>query len=51
MVLETLMELCVKEPDFWEKIFTPNIEENRPEMGQKYGFLNLLKNFFIDFFL
>ena len=44
MVLETHMKLCVTEPDFSEKKkFGPKNWENRPKMGQKQDFLNLLK--------
>ena len=49
MVLETHMKLCVTEPDFLEKIFWPQNWENGPKMGQKMGFLNILKNFVITF--
>ena len=51
MVLETHIKLCVTEPDFpEEKKFCPQNWENGPKMGQKHGFLNLLKNFVINFY-
>ena len=50
MVLETHMKLCVTEPDFPEKCFFPKKWENGPKVGQKQGFLNLLKNFAINFY-
>ena len=50
MVVETYMKLCMTEPDFPEKNFVPKIGENGPKMGQKHGFLNLLKHFVIDFY-
>ena len=46
MVLETNMELSVRESDFPEKKFFSKNWENGPKMSQKEGFLNLLKNFF-----
>ena len=48
MALETHMKLCGTEPDFSRKIFfAPKIGK----MGQKQGFLNLLENLVINFFL
>ena len=44
MVLETDMKLCVTEPGKF--FFAPKIGK----MGQKQGFLNLLENFFINFY-
>ena len=43
MVLETYMKLCVTEPDFPGNFFCPQNWENGPKMGQKQGFLNVLK--------
>ena len=43
MVLEIHMKLCVTESDFLEKIFCPQNLENEPKMGQKQGFLSILK--------
>ena len=40
MLLETHMKLCVTEPDFLE---------NGPKIGERQGFLNLLKNLVINF--
>ena len=46
MVLENHMKLCVTGQDFLEKIFCyPKNWKNGPKMGQKQGFLNLLKKF------
>ena len=39
MVLETYIKLCMTEPDFLEKKFSPKNWESGPEMGQKQGFL------------
>ena len=50
MVLETHIKLCVTELDFPEKFFWLQDWENGPKMGQKHGFLNLLKNFVINFY-
>ena len=53
MVLESHMKLCVAEPDFPEKKFSPKNWENGPKMDQKQffeSFLNLLKNFVINFY-
>ena len=44
------MKLCMTEPDFLKKIFCPKNWENGPKMGQKQGFLNILKNFDINFY-
>ena len=47
MVLEIHMKLCMTEPNFPEKIsFAPKIGK----MDQKQGFLNILKNFVINFY-
>ena len=46
MVLENLIKLCV--PDFLGKYFLPH---KIGEIGQKWGFLNLKKNFVINFSL
>ena len=48
IVLETHLKLCMT-AGFSRKIFPLKLE-NRPKIGQKQGFLNLLKNFVIDFF-
>ena len=38
------MKLCMTEPDFQGKFIPPrNWENGHPKMGQKQGFLNLLK--------
>ena len=50
MVLETHMKLCVTELDFLEKFFWPKCWENGPKMGQKQGFLKLLKDLVIKFY-
>ena len=50
MVLEIHMKLCATKPDFAEKKFLPQNWENGPKMGQKQGFLNLLKNVVISFY-
>ena len=47
MVLEIHVKLCVTEPDFPKIIFCPQNWENRPKMGQKQVFLNLLQNLFV----
>ena len=47
-MLETHLKLCMT-AGFSRKIFPLKLE-NRPKIGQKQGFLNLLKNFVIDFF-
>ena len=44
------MKLCVTEPDFWEKFFCSKNWKNGPKMGQKHGFLNILRNFVITFY-
>ena len=49
-MLETHMKLCVTKPDFPEKLFCPQNWENGQKMSQKQGFLNILKNFVIDFY-
>ena len=47
MVLETLMKLCMTEPDFLEeKIFAPKIGK----IDQKQDFLNFFKNLVINFY-
>ena len=46
MVLETLIKLCMIEPDFLEKLFLP---KKVGEMGKKKGFLNLKKKLVIIF--
>ena len=47
MVLETLMKLCMTEPDFLEKkIFAPKIGK----IDQKQDFLIFLKNLVINFY-
>ena len=48
MILETYMQLCVKELNFLEKFFLPPDLENGSKMAQKQGFLNLLKNLVIS---
>ena len=50
MVLETRMKLYVAKPDSLEKKFAQNFGENGPKMGQKQGFLNLLKDLVIVFY-
>ena len=55
MVLEIHMKLHVTEPDFLENAPPPpkkkkQQRENGPKMGQKQGFLNLLKNLVINFY-
>ena len=50
MVLETHMKLYMTEPDFLEKVFCPKIWENGPKIGQKLGFLDLLKDLIINFY-
>ena len=50
MMLETHMNLCVTESDFLENFFLPKMWENGPKMGQKQGFLNLLKDLVINFY-
>ena len=50
MVLEIHMKLCLTEPDFPEKSFCPKNWENSPKIGQKHGFLNILKNLVISFY-
>ena len=49
MVLETHMKLCVW-AGFSGKSFIPQNWENGLKMGPKQGFLNLLKNFVINFY-
>ena len=45
-MLEIHMKLCMTEPHFLEKNFaTPPNRENGPKMGQRQGFLNILKKF------
>ena len=46
MVLETNVKLCMTELDFPENFFALKIGK----MGQKHGFLNLLKNVVINFY-
>ena len=46
MVLETCMTLCVTDQ---EKNFCHQNWKNGPKMGQKQGFLNLLKYLVISF--
>ena len=48
MILETYMQLCVKELNFLEKFFLPPDLGNGSKMAQKQGFLNLLKNLVIS---
>ena len=43
MGLETHMKLCVTEPDLLGKKICPQIQENRPKIGQKQGLLNFIK--------
>ena len=48
MVWETHVKLCVRKPGFWKNIaFAPKMRK----IGQKQGFLNLVKNLVINFFL
>ena len=50
MVLETHIKLCVTKPDFLEKnIFFPK-SGKWTKHGPKTDFLNLLKNFVINFY-
>ena len=44
-----MVETHIK-PDFLGKKFCPQNWENGPKIGQKQGFLNLLKNLVIDFY-
>ena len=48
-MLETHMKLCVTEPDFSEKKNFPQKFGKWEKMGQRQDFLNILKNFVIDF--
>ena len=50
MMLETYMKLCVQSWIFQKNFFYPQNWENGTKMGQKHGFLNLLKNFVISFY-
>ena len=50
MTLETSIKLCVTKPNFLEKKFCPQYWENGPKMGKKHGFLNILKDFVINFY-
>ena len=50
MVLEAHMKLCVTEPDFAEIFFCPQNWENKLKIGQKQGFLNLVKHLVINFY-
>ena len=45
MVLETHMKLYMTDPDFPEQK-----KKKKKKMGQKHGFLNLLKTFVINFY-
>ena len=49
-MLETHMKLCVTEPDFPGKIFLPQKLGKWTRNGSKTVFLNMLKNFVIDFY-
>ena len=49
MILEIHMKLCVTEPDVPEKNLLLQNWENEPKIGQKQGFLNVLKMFVISF--
>ena len=49
-MLETWMMLCVIEADFPEKKFCCKYWVNGPNMGQKLGFLNLVKNLVFNFY-
>ena len=46
MVLETHMKLYMTDPDFPEQ----KKKKKKKKMGQKHGFLNLLKTFVINFY-
>ena len=48
MVLETHMKLYMTDPDFPEQKKTKT--KTKTKMGQKHGFLNLLKTFVINFY-
>ena len=52
MVLEAYIKLYMIQPDFLEINFLCQNRkcENGPKMGQKQGFLNLLKTFVINFY-
>ena len=50
MMLETHTKLCMTEPDFLEKKFLPPKLGEWTKMGQKQGFLNILKNFVVNFY-
>ena len=50
MVLETHMKLYMTDPDFAEQKKKIKNKENGPKMGQKHGFLNLLKTFVFNFY-
>ena len=49
-MLETHMKLCVTERDFPEKLFLPKKLGKWVKNGPKTGFLNILKNFVINFY-
>ena len=45
MMLETLMKLCVTEPDFLEKIFLPKKLGKWAKNGSKTGFFEYIEKF------
>ena len=49
MVLKT-HEVVADRARFSRKVFLPKNWENKPEMGLKQGFLNLLKNMVINIY-